>query len=285
MESGIVVRGMPKSRVVNIPRLPQLILRFPDHQHSDLPLHHGVSRLCRDPDFDRGLMVARDGTGSLIDFCLDARGLWLHVAEGVAGVHVNGRPVRSLALLHPGDTIHCEGVEMRVGEEGERAAKAPPAFFADNTPEKLPVPVLRGLCGTDHGRALLIDRPLKVGGKGADIVLEGQTDIVAHVHCQQGQIWLQVPQGQPAVQLNGEQLMLAQLQHGDQLVFAPGSRYLVEAPNQSAAVLAAAQKPVAVAQQVHEDNPPARRAQMPWLLLAAISSAAVLAALLWFGVR
>lgn len=291
-ESGIVVPAgnqfgarYAKISRVNIPRLPRLILRFPAHQHSDLPLQPGMSRLCRDPDFDRGLMLAREGSRSLIDFCLDERGLWLHVAEGVAGVHVNGRPVRSLALLRAGDSIHCEGVEMYVGEAAGRAANTLPELDEFDTPEKLPFPVLRGLCGADHGRTVLIDRPLKIGGKDADIVLEGQQDMLAQIDCRQGQLWLQAVKTGQAVQLNGESVELAQLQHGDQLLFAPCSRYLLEVPGQSAAVLAAAQKPAAALQQVAEDTAAPRRWQVPWLLLAAILSAAFLAALLWFGVK
>ncbi|MDO4709734.1 MAG: FHA domain-containing protein [Pseudomonadota bacterium] len=244
-----------------------------------------MSRLCRDPDFDRGLVLAREGSRSLIDFCLDARGLWLHVAEGVGGVHVNGRPVRNLALLRAGDTIHCEGVEMCVGEEAGRAARALPEFSASDAQTKLPVPVLRGLCGSDHGRALPVERMLKIGGKGADIVLEGQQGVLAHLHYQQGQVWLQVLKAEQAVQLNGERLVLAQLQHGDQLSFAPGSRYLLEVPGQAA--LAAVQKPplAAIPQEEAGQSRLPHRWQLPWLLLAAILSAAVLAALLWFGVK
>ncbi|PJK12786.1 hypothetical protein CO613_11125 [Lysobacteraceae bacterium NML07-0707] len=293
MESGIVVWrdnqfGARYAKIwrVNTPQLPRLILRFPDHQHSDLPLHPGMSRLCRDPDFDRGLMVAREGSRSLIDFCLDARGLWLHVAEGVAGVHVNGRPVRSLALLRAGDSIHCEGVEMCVGEEGGRAAQELPAFSASDAQARQPVPVLRGLCGSDHGRALPLERTLKIGGKQADIVLEGQQGILAQIHCQQAQVWLEVLNAGHQVQLNGESVALAELRHGDQLAFAPGSRYLLEAPGKSASALAAAQKPAtAVSQPEAGHNLPPHRWQVPWLLLAAILSAATLAALLWFGVK
>lgn len=292
MKSGIVVWrdnqfGVRYAKIwrVNTPRLPRLILRFPDHQHSDLPLHPGMSRLCRDPDFDRGLMVAREGSRSLIDFCLDARGLWLHVAEGVAGVHVNGRPVRSLALLRAGDSIHCEGVEMCVGEEGGRAAQELPVFSASDMQARQPVPLLRGLCGSDHGRALPLERTLKIGGKGADIVLEGQQGILVQIHCQQAQVWLEVLNAGHQVQLNGESVALAELRHGDQLAFAPGCRYLLEAPGKSASALAAAQKPAAVLQPEAGQNTSPHRWQVPWLLLAAILSATILAALLWFGVK
>ena len=107
---------MPESHRVNTLPSSQPILRFPGHEHPDLPLHAGVNGLCRDPDHDRALMITPGGGSSLIEFCVDARGLWLHVAEGVRGVHVNGRPIQRLACLHVGDAIHCEGVEMQLAE-------------------------------------------------------------------------------------------------------------------------------------------------------------------------
>ena len=74
---------MPESHRVNTLPSSQPILRFPGHEHPDLPLHAGVNGLCRDPDHDRALMITPGGGSSLIEFCVDARGLWLHVAEGV----------------------------------------------------------------------------------------------------------------------------------------------------------------------------------------------------------
>ena len=74
---------MPESHRVNTLPSSQPILRFPGHEHPDLPLHAGVNGLCSDPDHDRALMITPGGGSSLIEFCVDARGLWLHVAEGV----------------------------------------------------------------------------------------------------------------------------------------------------------------------------------------------------------
>lgn len=278
---------MPKSRAVNIVHSPKLILRFPERQHSDLPLRHGISRLCRDPDFDRGLIVAREGSRSLIDFCLDARGLWLHVAEGVAGVHVNGRPVQSLAMLCLGDVIHCEGVQMYVGEEVRREqgeGSAPPPMQYKN---RWATPLLRGLCGIDHGRALLIDHPLRVGGNGADIALEGAEEVEAKIFSHQEQVWLQVSKFGRTVRLNGEQFTGAvQLRHGDQLVFAPDRRYLLELPGKLAGLPFQAQQEQKWEQgdtvvDVEADH----GRQVPWLLLAAFLSGAFLLALLLFGVK
>lgn len=256
-------------------RLP--VLRFAGHRHPDLPLARGMNRLCRDPEFDRGLILAEAGARSLIDFCFDERGLWLHVAEGVAGVHVNGRPVRSLALLHLGDGIHCEGVEMCVAQSAAALPEGPLSA--------LPLPLLRGLCGPDHGRALVIDGVLRAGGGGEAIRLEQGTAAVAEIRFADGELLLQALSADAAVRVNGEKVTQARLHPGDQLQFAPDRRYLLEAtPGRVSTTLSHTANTEAVEPAVALSREK-RYWRIPWLLLAAIFSAAALAALLWFGVK
>ncbi len=257
----------------------QPVLRFPGHEHSDLVLARGMNGLCRDPDFDRGLILARDGARSLVDFCFDVRGLWLHVAEGVHGVHVNGRPVRSLALLRLGDSIHCEGVEMQLVDRRPRLDPGhPPA--PSTAAAVLPVPVLRGICGADHGRACPLDGELAIG---ADGVAASDGSAMARLRRDGVDVWLDVLDA-GRVQLNAMTVDRVRLRHGDQLRVG-GNRYVLEA---SALPAAGGPDHVPRATSAAEADLPDRAAHgrhVPWLLVAAILSAAALAALLWFGVR
>lgn len=260
---------MPESRRMQTP--PVAILRFPAQGHPDLPLGAGVSGLCPDPDLDRGLMLTSGGHASLIEFCSDARGLWLHVADGVRGMHVNGRPVQRLARLHLGDSLHFEGIEIQLVDPLPRAPTILPADSAARADGFRFS--LRGLCGADHGRAIDLSRPVAFPSaenaeEGAKIVLRG------------GTAWLDA--GSAAVcLLNGIPATVARLRDGDQLMFAPDQRYRVEAPVNPDVSL--------------PDPAPARAAasagrgsghhRARWLMLAALASAAGLAALLWFGVK
>ncbi|WP_211327669.1 FHA domain-containing protein [Solilutibacter pythonis] len=265
---------------------PQPVLRFPGHAHSDLPLRRGMNGLCRDPDFDRGLLLASPGGRSLIDFCFDARGLWLHVAEGVHSVHVNGRPVQHLAFLRLGDGIHCEGVEMRLVDRESRARRELPPSEEDERRSGHRPLLLRGLCGRDHGRAFPLDQLVRVGGRNATIRLDGADETVAELFQQSGKVWLSAAEPLGRVRVNDEPVAVACLRPGDQLGFAGGERYVLDVPGR------AAERGVAPPAQKRKMPDPASdtaaaapRWRIPWLLVAAVASAAALAALLWFGVR
>src|SRR3546814_14611743 len=60
------------------------------------------------------LGLVDDAQAARVRFCVDRRGVWLAVADGARGVHVNGREVRRLAKLRVGDAVYVDGVEMRV---------------------------------------------------------------------------------------------------------------------------------------------------------------------------
>lgn len=263
----------------------QPVLRFPGHRHSDLALHRGVNGLCRDPDFDRGLVLARDGARSLLDFSFDERGVWLHVAESGHGVHVNGRPVQSLALLHAGDRIHWEGSEMQLVDAGERVPLGAPPVVETALAGKWPKPLLRGIGGPNHGRSFVIPPRLRVGEGDADIRIDGVSGVIAELGCDADGCWLNVLDGEAGVLLNGQRVLSTRLRGADQLAFRSDHRYLLE---QSSAPAIPADVSDPGGDGTEASLAPVRaqsRKKISWLLLAAMLIAAVLAALLWFGVK
>lgn len=257
----------------------QPVLRFPGHEHPDLPLRPGINGLCRDPDFDRGLVITPGGASSLVEFCVDARGLWLHVAEGVRGVHLNGRPVQRLAHLHVGDTIHCEGIELQLADPAPRASAAASRAQASEASRLL----LRGHGGSVHGQSVALHGPLQLGGEGG-LRIEGVHGRIGElVPLDDGSVRLRLEADAADCRLNGWPVADAILQAGDQLLLGQGCRYLVESPGNEPA-------PVVAPKGIAADLLPAatgagRKLRIPWMLLAAVASALVLAGLLWFGVR
>ena len=82
-----------------------LQVHFSNRQQPDQPLAPGVQRIVRDASGQ--VRLGDDSVGPLLlaRFCTDERGVWLQVASGSRGIHVNGRPVRRMALLRAGDSV------------------------------------------------------------------------------------------------------------------------------------------------------------------------------------
>ena len=269
---------MQESPSVNTLPTQQPILRFPGDEHPDLPLQPGMNGLCRDPDLDRAVMLTPGGGSSLIEFCSDARGLWLHVAEGVRGVHVNGRPILGLSHLHVGDTIHCEGVEMQLADAAPREPK--PVGEGATSPSRF---ILRGHGGSVHGLSVALDQPLRIGGESG-VRVEGVTRSIGELTPMGGNaVHLHVYQDAEGCRVNGWPAVDGWLQAGDQLQFGPDCRYLVESPGNAPAPMPVA-RPLAETLGLPSSSE-GRRFRTPWLLIAALASGLILAALLWFGVK
>ena len=143
-------RDMLGSRVVN-----HLRLHFGNRQSPDRPLVTGVHRVVREAN---GLVSVADGAqGALMaQFCVDRRGLWLQVASGMPGIHVNGRPVQRMALLRAGDSVYVDGTEILVQASHEGVDALPSVDAGDAVDPRI---VLRGLGGKHHGRSITIQSP------------------------------------------------------------------------------------------------------------------------------
>ena len=217
----------------------------------------------------------------------DHRGLWLQVNHGVAGVHLNGRPIVRLAMLRPGDGIYLEGSELLLQASATPMTPMPPLLTSDtHSPELL----LRGVGGLYHGQAVSLQHGLLVGrDPEADIRLDDPTAPLRHatVELHEGRVWLRELGNDDTSLINGRPIREGWVLPGDQICFAGRHRFVLEAPSQPAN----SWMPQEVTEQapaVEEPEVVARVstvARWPWLLLSALLLAALLSALLWFGAR
>ena len=244
------------------------LLRFPDHAHADLALSPGATGLGRDPDQERGLRVAPLGEPALIELVVDQRGVWMNVMPETWGVHVNGRPIRKLAMLHAGDSLHVEGREMVLAS----ALSEAPTSASSRPRGNDVIPVLRGQGGAFHGQAVPVIDPVN-GGAG----LVGAT-----VDMQDADVRVSSLDPMVQLQVNGITTTSAWLRIGDQLVLPNGQRFLFEGPELRAdAGEATVRSPTPKAALETEVT---KRARVPWLLITAVAIAIALLALFWFGV-
>jgi len=264
-----------------------LRLRFPDSAQADVPIGPGLHGIGRNAD--GALAPVSDGARMLAQLCIDRRGTWLKLGEGVRTVHVNGRQVKRMAMLRIGDAIYIDGREVLL-------------LGAPRQPDALPAPggeggdarvLLRGVGGQYHGRGFTLDRPRLVGrGMECDIRIDDQAfpERHARIDVQQGMVVLRgVPGAEPTL-INGEPARDAVLRTGDQVVFDAHHRFVVESPGRPNLVHDAMAP--ALPDDIdleHSDAPirPPRIAsnarRLPWLLLAALLMAAGLSAILLFG--
>lgn len=261
-----------------------LRLHFGNRQQPDRALVTGVHRIVREAS---GLLgVGDNAQGALLaQFCMDRRGLWLQVAAGIRGVHVNGRPVQRMALLRAGDTVYLDGAEILVQASHQGLDAVPPADPADNSDPRI---VLRGVGGKHHGRAFTLTQPCLVG-RAPDAAIRIDDPDFAERHAQlerRGDRVLLRGSGSAASMVNGVAVRDALLAAGDQVAFGSQHRFLVEVPWQEAPGEA-----TGLADDSNQDgagsnaapvNKPSMR-RWPWLLLAALFLAAMLSALLLFG--
>ena len=261
--------------------MDRIRLRFPEHDQDELVLDPGLHGIgLRD-----GAVAADGGDEAPVQLCIDRRGVWMTLAEGARPVHVNGRPVRRLAMLRVGDAIHVEGVLVQLVGASDVPRRVPEAGGAAHPPAAAEARLqLRGVGGQHHGRCFDLSRPRVVGRLGdCDIRIDGPAFAERHARLEPhgDAVVLRglAPDGASVV--NGERVHDALLRSGDQVVFDAHHRFVVESPG----------RPPARAEEAGGIEPrpepapqaPSARLRVPWLLLAALLLAAALAALLLFG--
>jgi pSer/pThr/pTyr-binding forkhead associated (FHA) protein len=261
-----------------------LRLRFPNRQQPDLVLGPGVHAIGRDAA-ERPVIVA-DPARAIAQFCVDRRGVWLQVHEGTRGLHVNGRPVRRMALLRAGDAVFVDGNEWLL--LGDTPPSAPPESRpAPGEPD--PRMVLRGVGGPHHGRSITLDQARVVGRlPECDIRIDDAAFADRHARLEphaEGIVLRDLGSHEGSV-VNGWPVRSALLRTGDQVAFDT-QRFVVEGPNRNAgaeprkpAAPAPAEEPVAAL-----PKPASSARRVPWLLLAALFLAVALSLLLLYGAR
>jgi len=270
-------------------RVRDLQVHFTHRQQPDHLLKPGVHRIVR--HVCGSVRVVSDAKDALLlaQFCLDQRGLWLQVAYGIRGIHVNGRPVRRMALLRPGDAIYADGVEMLLRSA---PSSAPSNDIQQDSAGLSDVCLLlRGVGGRHHGRSFTLDRPRLVGSDaGADIVIDDPAFAARHARLERhgDRVLIRDLGSEEGSWINGVQVRDGWLQSGDQLVFDARHRFVVEVPrthHSSTWDLPDTESQRLPRAPAQPPRVPMKVARWPWLLLSAILLAAVLSALLWFGAR
>lgn len=212
-------------------------LFFPGGEHPDIELEPGETRV--------GLgagerVLLGDGQDTRERFCLflGPLGLWLHVPDDRSRCHLNGRPVRELALLRAGDLISLG--PLRVQVRGQRPPGFAPASPADGTVETDPArvcrQVLRGVAGPCSGETVAIGARLTLGsGPEADIRLADPGLPAAWVRIERDRDGARARTLVPglAFEVNGWRVERALLRGGDQLTCG-SHRYLIEWPQTAA---------------------------------------------------
>jgi pSer/pThr/pTyr-binding forkhead associated (FHA) protein len=259
-----------------------LRLHFSDLQVPDHPLSGGIHRIVRLEEGGIGIGTATSENW-LAQVCLDRGGLWLQVAETTRAVHVNGRPVRRVAWLRAGDAIHIDSTEIVIRTlMCQDVPKLKKTYRYDNDPRLL----LRGIGGRYHGRSITLGPERIVGcAADADIRIDSHSCAERHARLQRyrDKVLLQDLGSSDGTIVNGVRVRDAVLSAGDQIVFDPRHRFVVESPVYPEVAL-----PVelgdpfpGLANGRSADREQSRR--WPWLLLAAAVSAVILSVLLWFG--
>lgn len=260
-----------------------LRLRFPDRAYADLLLGPGVHGIGRGPGGAIGPVA--DAQEALVQVCVDRRGAWMRTGSGSRGVHVNGRPVRRMAMLRVGDAIYIDGAELLLLGIDSPALDAMPPPANDAGDARI---LLRGVGGQHHGRSFTLERARLVGrGADCDIRIDDPAfpDRHARLEVHGDTVLLRDLGAGEGSLVNGEAVRNAVLHPGDQVVFDAHHRFVLEAPGRPGAREATAdacdELPPADAQAGPAPSRGTRR--LPWLLLAALLLAAALSALLLFG--
>ena len=270
--------------VVDSRRVNPLTFRIAE-DGTELPLGEGTYAIARDA---AGLHVhpGEGGADALMRVRVDRKGAWLSVAEGAGSVHVNGRRIRRKAMLRAGDAVFVEGAELLLAaaQDNPLPDDAPGAgpLHEQGDPRVL----LRGVGGSYHGRSFTLEQPRLVGSAPeADIRIDDPAFPERHalLALQGGQIVLRDLGTGEGCQVNGRPVRDAVLRPGDQLMFESQHRFVVEAPGSLTMPMDLSPGPAAEAMSEAAGARAGGWKRWPWLLLAAVLTGGVLAALLMFG--
>lgn len=211
-------------------------LSFPNGEHRDVNFETGEVTIGTRADM--AISLPKSGlAGHHASIISDRRGLWLKVLPETQPIHLNGRPVKQLAMLRIGDLLCFDQIRIQLRDSDAQS-------ISRNIPENGPMALnetqqvsaarvlLRGLSGQHFGRIYGLVSPQLVGsGANADIVIED--DSVPEKHAQielhGDKVVLRAMGSQAVTLVNGISVTDALLSPGDQIVIEQ-SRFMLEAP-------------------------------------------------------
>jgi len=211
-------------------------LTFPNGEHPSVAFDHGEIGI--GSRSGQGVCLAdRSLAPHHATLVSDRRGIWLRIPPGTRGVHVNARPVHRAALLHVGDLVCLEQVQIVLGDSDgsridRRIPSAPPPPLGENQRVSASRVVLRGLSGVHFGRSFTLTEPKAVGrGAACDIRIDDPAlaDRHAQFELHGDRIILRALAGGDLISVNGIPVTDAVLSPGDQIVIDQ-HRFLLEAP-------------------------------------------------------
>jgi hypothetical protein len=211
-------------------------LSFPNSEHRDVNFETGEVTIGSRSD----MLVSLPKSGLSAhhaSIIADRRGLWLRVLPDSQAIHLNGRPVKRLAMLRVGDLLCFDQIRIQLRDTDAKA-------IIRNIPENAPLTLnetqqvsaarvlLRGLSGQHFGRTFGLVNPQLLGSSAnADINIEDAS--VAEKHAQielhGDKVILRGMNPQTITFVNGIAVSDALLSPGDQIVIEQ-SRFLLEAP-------------------------------------------------------
>lgn len=211
-------------------------LSFPNGEHRDVNFETGEVTIGSRPD----MMVSLPNSGLAshhASIMSDRRGVWLKILPDSQPIHLNGRPVKQLAMLRTGDLLCFDQIRLQLRDSDAKAINR-------NIPENGPLSLnetqqvsaarvlLRGLSGQHFGRIYGLVNPQLIGsGANADIAIEDAS--VAEKHAQielhGDKVVLRAMSPQALTQVNGIAVTDALLSPGDQIAIEQ-SRFMLEAP-------------------------------------------------------
>lgn len=275
---------------------------FPNGEHPGLELTRGSVSIGSEPDDSVCLPAAGlKPAHARIDLQPERRVCALRLAPG-ALAYVNARPVRSLALLRPGDVLTLNRVRVQV-QGALSTAPLPPLHDAGSAARPGgPRVVLRGISGTQFGRSFNFAPSLSIGrSEGADIVVDedGLSAIHLRLHWYGDRCLVLAESAaadDTAFELNGHPLSAGWMLPGDQLRVG-SARFALEAPGLRPGRRDDPHTPVKPMRAVDKDAAaaampagnaaalaePQRGFNFSWLILAAAAIAAALIALFLYA--
>ncbi len=211
-------------------------LSFPNGEHREINFEAGEVTIGSRPD----MLVSLPESGLAAhhaSIIADRRGVWLKLLPNSQAIHLNGRPVKQLAMLRVGDLLCFDQTRILLRDTDAKAINR-------NIPENGPLTLnetqqvsaarvlLRGLSGQHFGRIYGLVNPQLLGsGANADIAIED--DSVAEKHAQielhGDKVVLRAMSPEAITQVNGIAVTDALLSPGDQIAIEQ-SRFMLEAP-------------------------------------------------------